>query len=434
MRKPNPLTAASLGIAWLLSIGAAFVMGVLSAFAFHLAPEAGPAHQANASLAERDLMITIERYSGQPADMAALKSVAAGDQLPQQLESTLRAVLRHHNTDERLMAAHRIANGLPHRKSMACIRFLGQLPPAPPRDQVWGVFLESWGHRDGRSAMGFAASLDRPREQQQAISAVLRGWTGQQPREAWAWVAEHAGNTRRAQQWFEIILANLGRNDRTVAFDLLRDLPDSPFRSDMATVVMDQLLAVHPPAEAANWLSELPPSTAPEAAAFLALRWSLSDPPAAAEFLLSSFPAQQEALAEVLREWVYRQPSTALNWAWDALPPTALRNLLPAMADEWIALAGPPPLAAWINQKGPDPALDQPIQQLALATAPLDPPTALSWAQSIQSVDLRSATEIQVAGQWIQQDPDSAAQNLPDLLQTAQARATLLPETEAPEE
>lgn len=434
MRKPNSLTAVSLGIAWLLSIGAAFVMGVLSAFAFHLAPEAGPAHQANASLAERDLMITIERYSGEPADMATLKSVAAGDPIPQQLESTLRAVLRHPNANERLMAAHRIANGLPHRKSMACIRFLGQLPPAPPRDQVWGVFLESWGQRDGRSAMGFAASLNQPREQQNAISAVLRGWTRQQPKEAWAWVSEHAGNTRRAQQWFEIILANLSRNDRMVAFDLLRNLPDSPFRSDMAAVVMDQILAVEPPPEAVDWLGELPDSSAPDAAAFLALRWSLSDPPAAADFLHSSFPEQQEALAEVLREWVYREPTIAFNWAWDTLPPQSLQNLLPAMAEEWIALAGPPALAEWINQMGPDPALDQPIQQLALATAPLNPPTALSWAQSIQAGDLRSSTEIQVANQWIEQDPESAARNLPDLLQTAEARATLLPDSEVPEE
>lgn len=425
-RKIHSLTAISLGMGWLISIGAAFVLGVLSAFAFHLAPDAVRPSEAMASLAERDLMVTIERFSGEPADLGSLKSVAAGDQLPGQLESALRAILRHPESRERLMAAHRITAGLPFRKRMACIRFLGQLPASPSRNQVWGIFLEDWGSRDGRSAMGFATTLSTAREQQLAISAVLRGWGRHQPAEAWGWVLEHSGNTRRAEQWLETILANLGQENRMMAFDLVRNLPDSAFRSDMALAVMDQILENEPPAEAVDWLGELPQESVPEAASLVALRWSLSDPRAAAEFLHNSFPEARPALQEILGEWAFRAPESALDWTWESLSSNQRRQILPDLAAQWIARNGPAPLASWINRTGPHQDLDNPIRELALATTSVDPPTALSWAHSLLDPELRSLTEIQIARQWLEQDPETAANSLPDLLRTAEARATLL--------
>ncbi|NBD38486.1 MAG: hypothetical protein GVY10_07955 [Verrucomicrobia bacterium] len=422
------MTLAALGLGWLVSLGVVFVLGILSAFAFHLDPEAGGGGNGGLSLEERDLMVTIERYTGERADIAALKSVAAGEGFPQQLEQTLRAVLRHPAREDREVAARRLVEGLPFRKRMACIKFLAELPAGPARDQVWGVFLEGWAREDGRSAMGFTSSLPELRERQAAISAVLRGWSRPQPAEAWNWVVEHAGSTRRAERWLEIILTNLGSKDRMTAFDLLQRIPDSDFQEEMALVVMEQILERERAPRALDWLGELPPGTQSAAAAFVAARWALTDPEAAAEYLREAYPRAEEGLGLVLREWVYQDARAAVNWTWEQFSGDGRAVMMDLLAEEWVANDGPTPLAQWLNQRGPDPSLDAAIEQLALATAEVEPATALVWAQSVSDPDERATLEIVIGRAWLQMAPSEAADSLPLLLESEEARSVLLPE------
>lgn len=428
MKEQKKMTLVALGLGWLVSLGVVFVLGILSAFAFHLDPEAGGGGNGGLSLEERDLMVTIERYTGERADIAALKSVAAGEGFPQQLEQTLRAVLRHPVREDRAVAARRMVEGLPFRKRMACIKFLAELPAGPARDQVWGVFLEGWAREDGRSAMGFASSLPQLRERQAAISAVLRGWSRPQPAEAWNWVVEHSGSTRRAERWLEIILTNLGSKDRMTAFDLLQRIPDSDFQEEMALVVMEQILRRERPPRALDWLGELPPGTQPAAAAFVAARWALTDPEAAADYLREAYPREAEGLGIVLREWVYQDARAAVNWTWDQFSGNRRAVMMDVLAEEWVANDGPTPLAQWLNQRGPDPSLDAAIEQLALATAEVEPATALVWAQSVSDPEERATLEIVIGRAWLQMAPSEAADSLPLLLESEEARSVLLPE------
>jgi hypothetical protein len=429
------MSAVVLGLAWLASLGAVFVLGILSAFAFHLGPGASADTQGDLSLEQRELLLTIERHAGGPVDIAALFSIADDQAVPEQLEQALRAILRSDNPEERQIAAMSLARGLPPRRIMGAIRFLQEIPTGPARDNLLERLLQSWANQDGRSAVAFAASLPVMRERELAIGAVLRGWSTARPADAWNWVIEQQGSSRRAERWLEIILANLGATDRETALQLLNRMPGEGFQTQAAVVVMEQILLTEPPRDAINWLGELPRAATGAAAAYLAQVWAQTEPGAAARWLIAAYPNEVNGLDNVLREWTYSDPVTAAEWAFDSFSGASRRNNLDLIAGEWIRNDGPGPLAQWINDHGLHPDLDGSIEQLAVAVVEYDPATALGWAQSISDADTRSMLEIFIGRQWIRSDPESASAALPAMLESDSARAALLePEYELIEE
>lgn len=431
--KRKEVSAVMLGLGWMVSLGAVFVLGILSAFAFHLGPGAGEGASSDLSLAQRELALVIERYAGSPADWASIQSVSSGENLPEQVEQALRAIMRQSDREERQMAAMMLLRGLPSRKVMAAIRLLQEIPMGPGRDQVLGAFIQSWAAEDGRRAIAFATSLASPTEREMAIQSVLRGWSRTRPEEAWAWVIEHAGSSRRAERGLEIIVSNLSRADRRTAIELLDRLPVSDFQNRMALAVMEQILETDPYREAIRWLGEFPGNSGQPAAVYLAGSWARSEPEAAALWLHGTFPGEIAGLGGVLREWVYVNPEAAADWVWGNFGEEDRRALMDAVSEEWIGNDGPAPVAEWLNSHGPDPSLDGAIEALALATASMDPATALVWAQSVTDPDARSMLEIMIGRQWIRMAPETAEENLPVLLESESARAALLAPEYVPE-
>lgn len=433
--KRKQLNAVTIGLAWMASLAVVFILGILLAFAMHLGPREGAESQGDLSLDERDLVLTLERYSGDPVDIAAILSQTDKNSVPEQLEQAIRAILRTKDPELRGLAALRLVRGLPSRHVMSSIRLLQEMPSNPARDQVLRRFLETWAGEDGRSAIAFASSLESPRESQLAINAVLRGWSKERPADAWNWVIERAGNTRRAERWLEVILSNLGSFDRDTALMLLNKMPSKSFQTQMSLVVMKQILLSEPPREALNWLGELPRGTEGAAATYLAGRWAATEPAAAAEWLHDSFPEELDGLDGVILEWVYASPREAADWIWETFSGNDRRELMAAVAEEWIANDGPTPLARWLNDRNADRTLDGAIEALALATAEVDPATALVWAQSIIDEDTRGTLEIIIGREWIRVAPAEAEENLPLLLDSDTARAALLqPEPDYSEE
>lgn len=414
-----------LGLAWMASLGVVFVLGILSAFAFHLGPGAGGT-ATDLSMDQREMMLVIERYTGQPANIGAIMAIGGSDKLPEQVEQALRGILRNADFEERDGAARRVVRGMPSRNVMAIIRFLQQLPVNPARDQVLGRCLESWAMEDGRRAIVFASSLKTVTERELAIQAVLKGWSRVDPSLAWQWVLEQTGATRRAERWLTIIVSNLGSVDRSTAFVLLEQMPASSFRDQMAQVVMEQMLFVLTPREAIDWLGEFPAGSQFAAATILARNWAVTEPQAAANWINQSFPGRIDGLSGVLNEWVYFDPEGAAGWVWSVSRGADRNELMSMIAKEWIANDGLTPLATWINSHGPDASLDGAISQLAMQTAEVDPATAMIWAQSVRDGDQRSMMEIVIGRQWLRMAPDDAAQSLPDILVSDAARAALL--------
>lgn len=429
MRKYG-LSYISLGLFWLASLGIVFVLGVLSAFAFHLKPGVDGS-SASLSIEERQLGLVVERFIGEPADFATLRSFGHAGLAPQ-LEQTLRAILRNPDADLRFIAIHQLLSGLPSRQLMAAIRFLQELPVQTARNEALQLFVQRWGQQDGRSAIAWATSLNAAHDAELAVAAVLNGWARVRPLEAWAWVVEKSGTPRRAQNWLEIILVNLERVNRPQAFELLRSLPNSQTQIEIAVTLMDGILMEHSPRSAMNWLAELPDNAVAAATTRLAVVWSRTEPEAAAQWLFAAFPDEYYGMQFILREWAFVAPERAATWVMANYRGERLRLLMDGLASEWIANSGPIPIAQWINQRGPEPALDGAIERLALATAPSEPATALVWAQSISNPQSRSLLEMFIARQWLEADPDAAEATLGLLLESETVRRVLLPVPEPP--
>ena len=424
--KRKQVNAVMLGLGWMATLGMVFILGILSAFAFHLGPGADSSSAGDLTMEQRELVLIIERYTGTPADIGGIMAVGSGDALTEQLENTLRAIMRSGDRDERAMDAERLARGLPSRKVMAAIKFLQEIPANPGRNQVLGQFLETWASEDGRRAVAFATSLQSISERELAIRAALRGWSKVKAADAWAWVIEQAGNSRRAKRWLEVVVSSLSAEDSSVAFQLLEQMGESDFRHRMAVVVMDRILQSLTPREAISWLGEFPASSTPYAAAYLAGSWATAEPEAAARWFRGAYPRDVGGLDEVLREWVYVDAESAAEWVWRNYTGEDRRQLMDVVSDEWIANDGPAALAGWLNSHGPDPTLDGAIARLALSTADFDPATALVWAQSVFDLDERSMLEILIGRQWIRTAPEEAASGLPLLLESESSRAALL--------
>jgi hypothetical protein len=96
------------------------------------------------------------------------------------------------------------------------------------------------------------------------------------------------------------------------------------------------------------------------------------------------------------------------------------------IAGEWIANDGPTPVAEWLNARGPHRHLDGAIEALSLATAEVDPATALVWAQSVTDPETSSMLEIYIGRDWLRIDPQEAEETLPLLLESEAARSALL--------
>ncbi len=277
--KRGTLTVVSMGLAWLVSLGGVFLLGMLLAFAVHLGPDAAPSADG-LGLRERHLRVLMEELTGQPADMADLMAVGDTEEVGPQLEDALRAILRLRSPEEQLVAAYRMVSSLPERRLLGSIRFLRDLGADPARDRVLGKFLEAWGGLDGRSAILFSSKLPGS-ERAQATAAVVRGWSRQEPVEAWNWVMEREPNARLAQRWVAIILQDQAHLNRALAMDLLDSLEPGPFQNRMGLLIFEQILETELPDSALAWLGQLPREVDSAAYGRVALAMARTNPEAA---------------------------------------------------------------------------------------------------------------------------------------------------------
>lgn len=424
MMKRRSLTVVSLGLAWLVSLGVVFVLGMLMAFAAHLSPTESAAELGD-DLQQRNLALVIEELTGRAADMAAIMSYGDSDENVAQLEEALLAIVRLKSPEEQLVASYRLVSTLPERRLLGSIRFLKELGPGPSRDRVLSKFLEAWGGVDGRSAMVFCGKL-RGAERRDSTEAVIRGWSRHDPVEAWNWVMERETNARLAQRYVSIILEDQARLDRALSIELLDSLEPGEFQNRMGLLVFKQILAAERPEDALDWLGQLPQAVAGMAYGEVALAMARTNPPAALEWLGDVSIMDEPAIFDILSDWAASQPEAAVAWAWGNVEEGRLPLYMDALAEIWLSVSGPAPLADWLNAHGPGYVLDGAIEQLAMATLEVDPATALVWAQSVSDEKDRVMLELLVGRSWLERSPEEARENLSLLLTSDEARAALL--------
>ena len=110
--KGKQFNIITIGIAWLVSLGFVFILGILSAFALHLGPGASDGRGSDLTLEQRELVLVLEKYTGQPGNIAEIMAIGDSQGITEQLDQALRAILREPDPEVRQMDAERTARGL----------------------------------------------------------------------------------------------------------------------------------------------------------------------------------------------------------------------------------------------------------------------------------------------------------------------------------
>jgi len=205
-RKMTPLV---LGLGWLVSLGAVFILGILSAFALHLKPGEGGAAAAASSEKERRLAWVIEEATGEPADLAAIFSHDRDEVLPDALIATLRTTLNLQNPVDLEFKLRAIAEGLPSRKVPAVVRWLIENGFTRDGGFALGIFIQEWAKSDGRSALAFSRGLTEARLRSRATGDALTGWAMVRLDDAWSWILQQEEGPGRERQWLSVLVDRL---------------------------------------------------------------------------------------------------------------------------------------------------------------------------------------------------------------------------------
>ena len=153
-------------------------------------------------------------------------------------------------------------------------------------------------------------------------------------------------------------------------------LPDGPTKEHLQRELVDEWAAFDPDAAAA-YVQSLGDAANTQLKTTLISEWAENDPAAAAAWLSTlstEDPAYGRATTEITREWTRYDLTASSEWL----------NSLPA-----------------------SPELDRAVATYTYRAAQEDPPTAMSWAESISNDRMRSKMMEQVAANWKTEDPQS---------------------------
>lgn len=413
-----------LGIAWMVSLGVVFVLGILSAFAMHQSTRS-PGTAQGMGTDERAMLVAIEHFSGMPVELATLMNLSANE-LPEVLEAALRGLLREPDSMARQAGFHWICEGLPSRWVLGSIRFLSELPDSPSRTMGLEILMHRWGTEDGRSAVAFSSRLSSARDRNLLLSASLSGWAQYQPKQAWDWAVQRSQGPTGVQRFLRPVAIALTRKDISVLLEFLRQpLPDGS-GGILSQAIIETLLEKESPEAATQWISAFPEPLQAPASLSLAGIWSSTNPERAMEYLRRTVGLVPETVEPVFTEWAYDDGPAAAQFIRDYAEPSSGPELMQIVSEAWVSGQGPASMARWLIESGPGPYSDPMVETLVMETMASDIPTAMDWARTATNPVIREELEILVGQAWLEQSGSDAFEEMVGRLTTQRAREFFL--------
>lgn len=390
------------------SLAIVFVLGILSAFAFHRAPDDVGVPGDNA--ADRALAFALRELTGRPADLAAIKSIGVRDAAPPQLLQALDALIAERSGVRREFLLEALVSGLPPRPVIASVQHVGGLPPSGGQQMVHDALLARWGSLDGRSAIGYATTRLAVERRELGIEAVLIGWAKNSPEDAWAWAAGTDAPPRVAAARLRAVLESGGTRDLEAALRRVSTVEPPERQILLMREVTEWLVAEMGGERALPWLAIMDEDGLPlEIVELFARRWAATDPGAAVSWAMELDPdAQSVVLPGILPLWVGEDPETAASWAYSSTPGALRADIVEIILTDWIRADGLGPPARWLTRQERHPDLDPSFERISAALMDVDPQMAIAWAQSIMEETRRLAATAVIARRWLSADPARA--------------------------
>ncbi|CAA6693493.1 MULTISPECIES: hypothetical protein [unclassified Lentimonas] len=304
----------------------------------------------------------------------------------------------------------------------------------PGRSNTINDLLKQLAATDPLAALDMANGLSSLRDAERARNDILEVWASNEPMAALAWanteLADVPANLRDSQM--QAIMRGFAETNPKGAFDYANALSedttaDSRLKNRLLSEVIETQIRAGGVADAQATIALMPDGSAKDnLQRELVNEWARFDPASAADYVDSlGSEATTRMKTTLVEEWAENDPAAAAAWLGTlATDDPAYAQASSQITREWTRYD----LTAsseWLNSLPASPELDRAVATYTMRAAQEDPSTAMSWAESITSDNMRSRMMQQVAANWKNDDPDAFTTYLDDSDLSTEERAEL---------
>ena len=292
-----------------------------------------------------------------------------------------------------------------------------ELPQSDPsRSSTIRNLLKQLANTDPLAALELTNSISSLRDAERARTDILKVWANREPMAALAWADTHLAdipsNLRSSQM--RAIMQGFAESNPKAAFSHASGLSeatpaDMRYKNRLLGAVIETQIQSGGLADVQTTIALLADGPTKEhLQRELVDEWAAFDPDAAAAYVQSLGDAANTQLKTTLiSEWAENDPAAAAAWLSTlSTEDPAYGRATTEITREWTRYD----LTAsseWLNSLPASPELDRAVATYTFRAAQEDPPTAMSWAESISNDRMRSKMMEQVAANWKTEDPQS---------------------------
>jgi hypothetical protein len=284
----------------------------------------------------------------------------------------------------------------------------------PGRSETINQLLAQLATSDPLAALEITESIASRRDAERARNNILTVWASNEPMAALAWadsaLADVPYNLRNSQM--EAIIQGFAETNPKGAFNYANAMSEansSELRLKnrlLSEVIVTQIRGGGLEEAHATITLMVDGPSKDNLQRELVNEWAAFDPVSAAAYVQGlGSDASTGMKTALIGEWAESDPAAAAAWLSNlSAEDPAYRQATTQITREWTRYD----LTAsseWLNSLPASPELDRAVATYTYRAAQEDPPTAMSWAESINNASIRERMMLQVAANWKNYDP-----------------------------
>ena len=285
----------------------------------------------------------------------------------------------------------------------------------PGRSETINQLLAQLATSDPLAALEITESIASRRDAELARNNILKVWASNEPMAALAWadsaLADVPYNLRNSQM--EAIIQGFAETNPKGAFNYANAMSEANsselrLKNRLLSEVIETQIRGGGLEEAHASIALMVDGPSKDnLQRELVNEWAAFDPVSAAAYVQGlGSDASTGMKTALIGEWAESDPAAAAAWLSNlSAEDPAYRQATTQITREWTRYD----LTAsseWLNSLPASPELDRAVATYTYRAAQEDPPTAMSWAESINNANMRNRMMQQVAANWKNDDPE----------------------------
>lgn len=285
----------------------------------------------------------------------------------------------------------------------------------PGRSETINQLLAQLATSDPLAALEITESIASRRDAELARNNILKVWASNEPMAALAWadsaLADVPYNLRNSQM--EAIIQGFAETNPKGAFNYANAMSEANsselrLKNRLLSEVIETQIRGGGLEEAHATITLMVDGPSKDnLQRELVNEWAAFDPVSAAAYVQGlGSDASTGMKTALIGEWAESDPAAAAAWLSNlSAEDPAYRQATTQITREWTRYD----LTAsseWLNSLPASPELDRAVATYTYRAAQEDPPTAMSWAESINNANMRNRMMQQVAANWKNDDPE----------------------------